>query len=186
MKNLEELPVEFKQQGKKDEAAGIYAIPHPSIDKYLYWIIFSDGEGWEHLSVSLRKVVTRSMVKKVDRCPTWPEMCFVKNMFWKPTEVAVQYHPAMADYVNNHNYVLHVWRSTTQEIPTPPAILVGLTDATLLSLLEWAKQEYPGRVYEDYMSLLYYADYSNLNLRDEKEVEEFKKRIKLSLQEAAL
>jgi len=182
MKKLEELPVEFKQQGKANEAAGIYAIPHPLIDKYLYWIIFSDGEGWEHLSVSLRKVVTRSMVKKVDRCPTWPEMCFVKNMFWMPSETVIQYHPAMADYVNNHQYVLHCWKPIGQEIPTPPAILVGLQDDTLKALIKWLETEYPGRENEDYLQLLYYADYSGLNMRDEKEVDEFKKRVKSSLE----
>jgi hypothetical protein len=183
MKQIEELPLEFKQQGKANEAAGIYAIPHPTIDKYLYWIIFSDGEGWEHLSVSLRKVVTRSMVKKVDRCPTWPEMCFLKNLFWKPNEVVVQYHPAMADYVNNHNWVLHLWKATGQEIPTPPSILVGLQDDTLKTLVKWLEEEYPGRASEDYLQLLYYADYSGLNLRNEKEVDEFKNRVILSLQD---
>jgi len=30
------------------------------------------------------------------------------------------------DYVNNHNYCLHIWKPINQEIPTPPSIMVGL------------------------------------------------------------
>ena len=45
-------------------------------------VVWSFGGGWEHVSVSYRK-----------RCPTWEEMCRVKEMFFNPEEVAVQYHP---------------------------------------------------------------------------------------------
>ena len=174
MKQLEELPTEFKQQGKANEPAGIYAIPHPTIDKYLYWIVFSDGEGWEHLSVSLRKTVTRAMVRQVERCPTWPEMCFLKNLFWMPSEATVQFHPAMADYVNNHEFVLHIWRPIVVVFPVPDPIMVGLKDETLAHLVKWLEKEYPDREQEDYLTMLYYADYSGVNMRDEKSVEEFK------------
>ena len=37
---------------------------------------------WEHVSVSLP-----------DRCPTWEEMCFIKDLFWNSDECVVQYHP---------------------------------------------------------------------------------------------
>lgn len=76
----------------------------------------SDGRGWEHVSVS---------VFKKDRCPTWNEMCFVKDLFWNPDEVVIQYHPAEKDYVSMHDYCLHLWRPVHDEIPTPPPILVG-------------------------------------------------------------
>ena len=39
----------------------------------------SDGAGWDHVSVSLP-----------DRCPAWEEMCFVKELFFLPDEVAIQ------------------------------------------------------------------------------------------------
>lgn len=35
-------------------------------------IIASWAGGWEHVSVSLR-----------NRCPTWDEMCLVKDIFWR-------------------------------------------------------------------------------------------------------
>lgn len=71
------------------------------------------GDGWEHVSVSL-----------VNRCPTWDEMCFVKDLFWSPEETVVQYHPRASEYVNNHPYCLHLWRPIGVGLPLPPPGLV--------------------------------------------------------------
>ena len=96
-------------------------------------IIASDQAGWEHVSVSVR-----------NRCPNWPEMCAVKDLFWAEDEVVVQYHPAKADYVNQHPYTLHLWRPVGVQIPTPPAILVGVKDLAnpsaeeLAAILAWS------------------------------------------------
>lgn len=79
-------------------------------------IIFSDGLGWEHVSVSTP-----------GRCPNWPEMCFVKNLFWSADDVVIQFHPAASEYVNNHPYCLHLWRPQGITLPTPPRLLVGTT-----------------------------------------------------------
>lgn len=73
-----------------------------------------EGQGWEHVSVSLAK-----------RPPNWEEMCFVKNLFWTPDECVVQYHPAQDDYINCHPNCLHLWRNVNFTFPTPPPILVG-------------------------------------------------------------
>jgi len=78
--------------------------------------VCSDGEGWEHVSVSL----------DVDRCPTWEEMCFVKDLFWGEDDEVVQFHPKKKDYVNMHNYCLHLWKPTKEKMATPPSILVGI------------------------------------------------------------
>ena len=77
-------------------------------------IVFSDGLGWEHVSVSTR-----------GRCPNWDEMCFVKKLFWAPDDVVIQFHPAESNYVNNHPYCLHLWRPQAIELPQPPPLLVG-------------------------------------------------------------
>jgi len=82
-------------------------------------------------------------------------------------------------YLNN---IIALSVPTGQEIVTPPTILVGLQDDTLKTLVKWLEEEYPGREYEDYLQLLYYADYSGLNMRDEIQVDEFKKRVKKSLE----
>lgn len=76
-------------------------------------IIVGVGDGWDHVSVSLR-----------DRCPTWDEMCAVKNLFFRDDEWVVQYHPAKADYVNLHHQTLHLWRPHDAELPKPPKIMV--------------------------------------------------------------
>lgn len=59
-------------------------------------------------------------------------MCFVKDLFWTPEECVVQFHPPESDYVNNHRFVLHMWRHKTAEFPRPPAIMVGVKDAGIL------------------------------------------------------
>lgn len=78
--------------------------------------IISDGEGWEHVSVS-----------RPDRCPTWDEMCFIKNLFWGEDDLVIQYHPVKGDYINCHPYCLHLWRKsgTNEFCERPPKIMVG-------------------------------------------------------------
>ena len=81
-------------------------------------IIASDGEDWEHVSVSV-------MNKK--HTPTWAEMCHVKDLFWDDEDVVMQLHPAKSEYVNNHSTCLHLWRPTRVGIiPTPKTWLVGV------------------------------------------------------------
>lgn len=77
-------------------------------------IIASDGEGWEHVSVS-----------RNDRCPTWEEMCEVKDLFWKEEDCVIQFHPPKNEYINNHPYCLHLWKPIDEIIKTPPSILTG-------------------------------------------------------------
>jgi hypothetical protein len=69
---------------------------------------------WEHVSVSCK-----------DRCPTWEEMCFVKNMFWYEGETVLQFHPKQAAYINRHEFCLHLWRQVGEEIILPPKELIG-------------------------------------------------------------
>jgi hypothetical protein len=95
-------------------------------------VIASDGGGWDHVSVS---------VEKKNRTPTWKEMCFIKDVFFKEDEVAFQYHspcgtighcffiswinvPAKIEYINFNPYVLHLWRPHNRQIPMPPKIFV--------------------------------------------------------------
>lgn len=75
--------------------------------------IFSWGEGWEHLSVSTPR-----------KCPSWDQMCKMKDIFWNDDEVCIEYHPRKSDYVNMHPFCLHIWKPINEEIPTPPRILI--------------------------------------------------------------
>jgi len=84
-------------------------------------VIASDGELWEHVSVSLH-----------DRCPTWEEMCIVKSLFWDDDDLVIQMHPPESDWINNHNYCLHLWRKcdSNSYCERPPGILIGIKQKT--------------------------------------------------------
>ena len=77
--------------------------------------IMSWGAGFEHCSVSLPT-----------RCPSWEQMCAIKDAFWKDDECCMQLHPPKSNYVNNHPYCLHIWRPISAEIPQPPSVMVGI------------------------------------------------------------
>ncbi len=98
------FPIEYKK-GK------VKVINNP--EKALHFI-FSNGCGFEHLSVSTPL-----------KTPTWEQMCKMKDIFWNEDEVCMQLHPKKEDYVDNMRYCLHIWKPIDKEIPTPPSIMVG-------------------------------------------------------------
>lgn len=82
-------------------------------------VIASDGEGWQHVSVSFGQASPKT--------PSWEVMCAVKALFWEPSDWVVQFHPAETEYVNNHPGCLHMWRCTDGRAqPTPDSILIGI------------------------------------------------------------
>lgn len=91
---------------------GMFLIPFES---YELKTIASDGEGWEHVSVSMNH-----------RTPNWKEMSFVKDLFWEEDEAVVQYHPPKKLHINNHDHCLHLWKPQNKEVDLPPAYLVGV------------------------------------------------------------
>lgn len=76
-------------------------------------VVWSFGGGWDHVSVSFP-----------NRCPTWEEMCRIKEIFFREDECCVEYHPPRSEYVNIHPYCLHIWRPQHADILTPPTIYV--------------------------------------------------------------
>lgn len=72
-------------------------------------VLASNGEGWDHVSVSLE-----------NRTPTWEEMDFIKRKFFYPEETVMQIHPPEAMHVNLMPYCLHLWRPHKIDIPLPP------------------------------------------------------------------
>ena len=85
------------------------------INNRSFFVIASNGGGWDHVSVT-------PCNRKRQTCPTWEEMCAIKDMFFYPEETVVQYHPPKSQYVNNHPFCLHLWRPNTagDEIILPP------------------------------------------------------------------
>lgn len=94
---------------------GAFRIPSTVRTRLALMIVASDGEGWEHVSVST-----------VVRTPTWEEMCFVKNLFWDEEDEVIQFHPKRSEYVNCHPHCLHMWKPVGKEILMPPTYLIGL------------------------------------------------------------
>jgi hypothetical protein len=72
------------------------------------------GKPWEHVSVSLES-----------RCPTWEEMNFIKELFWRDDECVVQFHVPKTRHINIHPYCLHLWKPIGLKIPMPPSMCVG-------------------------------------------------------------
>ena len=111
MKSFEEIRADKRFQGKErtiDGGSGWVTLHGKMLN-----VIYSDGGGWDHVSVSLP-----------NRCPTWDEMCIIKDIFFREDECCVEYHPRKRDYVNVHKYCLHIWKPQDEIIPTPPKILV--------------------------------------------------------------
>lgn len=98
---------------KPGDPFGWFMVPSP-IKPAQMMAVQADGQtDWEHISVSLR-----------NRCPTWEEMCYLKDLFWEAEDTVVQYHPPKSEYVNLAKNCLHLWRFTG-EMPRPPRGYVG-------------------------------------------------------------
>lgn len=96
-----------------DEGNGAFEVPSP-IDKAPMMVVVSNGDGWEHVSVS-----------RMNRCPNWPEMEHVKRLFFRNDETCMQLHVPETDHISFHPNCLHIWRPTGVEIPRPPSWMVG-------------------------------------------------------------
>lgn len=60
--------------------------------------LLEDKKRWLHLSVS-----------RPDRLPFWEDLREVKNTLLGPEKVAIQLLPKESEYVNAHQYTLHLW-----------------------------------------------------------------------------
>lgn len=96
-----------------DDTCGMFSVPSP-IDGAELKVIASCGAGWEHVSVSRK-----------NRTPNWPEMTYIRDLFFKDSETVVEYHVPKSEHVNDHPNCLHLWRPINQEIPRPPSWMVG-------------------------------------------------------------
>ena len=96
-----------------DETVGAFELPSP-IDKALIRVIASSADGWDHVSVS-----------RPNRCPNWTEMEYIKRLFFKEDETAMQLHVPPSDHISVHPYCLHMWRPHDEQIPMPPKDMVA-------------------------------------------------------------
>lgn len=113
---LTKFLIDSKIEGEKNEIPGAYLLKTKRYGKLL--IIVGIGEDWEHVSVSRRLNQGKSKI------PTWEIMCYVKDLFFKPNETVIQFHPKKSNYVNMHPNVLHLWKNCNYEHELPPSMLV--------------------------------------------------------------
>ena len=106
----------FSTDGNNGRFRVEYHIPATG-GRYKLLCIVSDGMGWDHVSVS---------VPGAYRCPTWEEMCSIKELFFRDDETVIQFHPTKDQYVNDHPHCLHLWRKQGLTHELPPSI-VGFT-----------------------------------------------------------
>lgn len=102
-----------------DDFGNMGAFEIPLSNRTTAFVIAADELGWEHVSAHV-------VSDKKRRTPSWAEMCKIKDMFWDDEDCVIQYHPPKSEYVNNHKYVLHLWKPKGIEIPMPDSILVGI------------------------------------------------------------
>lgn len=94
-----------------DDKFGAFLVPY---QRHHLRVIAAIDHGWDHVSVSMEH-----------RIPTWEEMSFIKNTFFKPDEMAIQYHMPEKDHINIHPNCLHLWRPHMPKIIlVPPKHLV--------------------------------------------------------------
>lgn len=99
---------------------GFFFIPYQKSNSLEYRVQASDGMGWEHCSISIALPGKQAL-----RCPTWEEMCYIKDLFWDKEDCVIQYHPSKDQYVNRHPFVLHLWKPINQVIPIPDKSMIG-------------------------------------------------------------
>lgn len=102
-----------------DDKFGCFLIP-TGLQKPVLTVVCSpmdDGTEWQHVSVSSKNWT-----------PTWEIMCKIKDLFWDPEVVVVQYHPKKSDYVNNHPHCLHMFHWNKGDFPMPERARVGIKD----------------------------------------------------------
>lgn len=89
---------------------------------------------WQHVSVSFGA--------NVEKTPSWKTMCLIKDLFFEPEDVVIQFHPAKSMNVNNHPGCLHLWRCTDgREQPMPSKWLVGIPGLEAMEIMDGAIEE---------------------------------------------
>ena len=100
---------------------GLFLVKKNSL---FYYCLISDGMNWDHVSIS----ITKKTGVPIKRTCTWEEMCMIKDIFWDKEDTVIQIHPPEKEYVNKHEYVLHLWKMQGVDFPLPNSLMVGIKD----------------------------------------------------------
>lgn len=94
---------------KLPDSLGFDACEIRTRDGVVQVLFGEDEEGWEHVSVSPKS----SKYERNQPCPTWTQMCEVKDVFWGKDEGVVQFHPPERHYlygIGDDTNILHLWK----------------------------------------------------------------------------
>ena len=69
--------------------------------------LLSWGHGWEQVKVRGAKTF-----------PTWPEICYIKEVVWEPEEAVMNLHLPNAAHIIDDKTV-HLWKCSDQDIALP-------------------------------------------------------------------
>lgn len=98
-----------------DEANGAFIIDRYNNGEF-YLVIASNGQEWDHVSVTIHKKNGGS----VKKCPSYQEMMMIKEKLFSEEDVVFQLHPREEDYINTHPYCLHLWKPNNCNMVVPP------------------------------------------------------------------
>ena len=98
-----------------DEANGAFIIDRYNNGEF-YLVIASNGQGWDHVSVTIHK----KNGGPVNKCPSYQEMMMIKEKLFSEEDVVFQLHPREEDYINTHPYCLHLWKPNNCNMVVPP------------------------------------------------------------------
>lgn len=144
--------------GHENTPRGVYTVPHPSIKDYWFLCAVRMDDAWEHVSAELYRIVSHSKRRSrpAGRCLTWKETCFIKNHFWGPQEVVLQFMPAMTDYIGKREeeeMPVHLWNPLI-----PMAMPSSIIDYGLgaMEYFRKLKEKFPEETDQDLYDVVYY------------------------------
>lgn len=138
MKTLEEIKATGRVAIDKQTADGFSGVIQ--FPRWQGSLICSWSGGWDHVSVAPFR---RGYV------PTWDDMAWLKDLFFREDEAAIQVHPPKAEYVNNLSNCLHLWACNYRKMVLPPACFVGIKEGQSMTELK-AEIEAAYKIVEDW------------------------------------
>lgn len=93
-----------------DGTWGVFVVPSPS-DAEALRVVAATLKDWDRVSVAHRK-----------RAPNAAEMGKVRDMFFGPGEVVVQFHHPGGRDAGEPGNILHLWRVRSAKVAFPPTL----------------------------------------------------------------
>lgn len=96
---------------------GAFLVPYTPETGQYFEVFATAKQGWEHVTATIA-------IDGKKFLPSWPDMCFIKSLFWTDDCTVIQFHPEAKSYIHRTPNTLHLWRRTDQEYQLPPKEMV--------------------------------------------------------------